>query len=94
MAVAVDQRALGHRLEREVEPAGSRLAHQEFLEHQRMHRELHRVLGLDHGRHFVAEAQDVARLQPHHRHAARDERLNGSDHALSLAPRLIDAADG
>ena len=36
VAVAVQQRALGHRLERQVEPAGFRLPRQEFLEQQRV----------------------------------------------------------
>ena len=36
MAMAVNQRAFGYRPERQLEPAGRSLAHQEFLEHQRM----------------------------------------------------------
>ncbi len=94
VTVTVDERALGQRLERQVEPAGRRLAHQKLLEHQRMHRKLLRRLRLDHRRHFVAEAEDAARLQPDHRHAALHERLDRRDHALGLAPRLIDTADG
>ena len=48
---------------------------------------------LDHRRHFVAEAEDAARLEPDQRNAARHERRDGGDHALGLAPRLIDHAD-
>ena len=58
-----------------------------------MQRELLGALGLDHRRHFVAEAEDAARLQPDHRHAARDEGRDRRDRPLGLAPRLIDVAD-
>ena len=80
-------------LERQLEPSGRRLAHQKLLEHQRVQRKLLRAFGLDHRRHLVAEAKDAARLQPDHRHAALHERRDGGDHALRLAPRLIDPAD-
>ena len=88
VAMAVHQRALRDRLERQLEPPERGLAHEKFLEHQRVHRELLRAVGLDHRGDFVAEAQDAARLEPDHVDAARDIRRDRRDHALGLAPRL------
>ena len=74
MAMAVHQRAVGDLLQRKIEPPGVRLARQEFLEGQRLLGEPLAPLALHHRRHFVAEAEQAARLQTDHRNAARDER--------------------
>src|SRR5436305_1425376 len=93
MAMAVNQRTFGYRPERQLEPAGRSLAYQEFLEHQRMQRELRRTVGLEHGRHFIAESQDAAWLQPDHRHPAREVGRKRRDHALGLTLGVIDPAN-
>ena len=63
VAMAVQQRALGDLLERQLEPPFLRFARQEFLEGQRAGGKPLRALVLDHRRHFVAEAEQAARLQ-------------------------------
>src|SRR4051794_30990867 len=93
MAMAMYERTFGYRPERQLEPAGRRLAHQEFFEHQRMQRKLRCAVGLEHGRHFIAESQDAARLEPDHRHAARQVWRKRRDHALSFTLGLIDATN-
>src|SRR5262249_56905938 len=63
MAVAVQQRALGHGLKRELERALLRLARQELLEQKRMGGQAAPVLALHERRDLVAETQHAARLE-------------------------------
>src|SRR4051812_11072576 len=82
VAVSMNQRTLRDRLERQIKSPSGGLAHQEFLEHQRVQRELRCTFALDHRGHFVAEAENAARLKTDHRYAASYERLNRRDDAL------------
>jgi hypothetical protein len=69
------------------------LAHQELLEGQG---ELpHRPGGVasDQARELVPEPENAARLEPHHRHAARDIGRERIERALHLLLRLGDRAD-
>ena len=92
MAMAVHERARHHRLERQLQLQLELVARQEFLEGQGMRGEPPRALALDQGRDLVAEAEDAARLEPDHRHAAADEGLDRRDDPLGLLPRLVDEA--
>ena len=74
MAMAVDQRARCNGLERQPQPAGIGLAHEKFLEQQRMCGELVRLCGFDDRWNFIAEAEQAAWLKPYNRNAAIDER--------------------
>src|SRR6516162_11355044 len=93
MAVAMQQRLLGHRRERELERAGLRLARQEFLEQQRVRGQATRILTLDERRDFVAEAEHAARLETDERSRALEEGGERGHAALRLAPRLVDEPD-
>ena len=93
VAMAVHQRALRERLERQVEPAGRRLAHQKFLEHQRVHRELRRASDLI----IAGSSSRKPRMQLGSSPTTGTPRAtNGAtrrDHPLGLALCLIDTAD-
>src|SRR5262245_62666659 len=91
--MAVQQRALRHRLERHLKLALLRLPRQEFLEQQGVRRQEARILALDQRRDLVAEAEHAARLEADDRNSARQQRGEGGDAALGLAPRLIDEPD-
>ena len=93
VAMAVQERALGHRLERQVERARRRFARQEFLEQQRVGRQRARVVAPDQRGQLVAETENAARLEPDDRHAAREQRRQRRDAAFRLAARLLDQTD-
>ena len=70
------------------------LARQKLLEQQRLRGEPARLVAFDQRRNFVAEAEDAARLQPDHRHAALDVWRKRRERAFGFAPGLVDLADG
>ena len=80
----------GKRAERQIEAALLLLAREEFLQQHRIVRQRIDRLALHQRRQFVAEAEQAARLQPDHRHAARDVRRERVERALHLASRLVD----
>ena len=85
MAVAVHQRFRRHGAERQLQAAGLRLAHQKFLEQQRMRADALGVVVRAQRKQFVAQRQQAARLQPDDRHAARGERRVGRDQPVQFA---------
>jgi len=94
VAVAVQQGAPSHRLERQLQRARVRLARQKFLEQQRVRRQRPCTFALHKRRNLVAEAQQAARLEPDHRNAAIKIRTQRSDRSFGLATRLIDESHG
>ena len=91
--MAVHQGAAFRGFQRQAQASGRVLAHQELLEGQR---ELRHGLGgiaSDQARDLVAEPENAARLEPHHRHAARDIGRERIQRALHLLLRLGDRAD-
>src|SRR5262245_26659268 len=92
--MAVQQRAFGHRLERQPQPALLGLARDELLEQERVLGQWTHILALEQGRQLVAETENAARLESHDRNSAPDQRCERGDAALGLAAGLIDEAHG
>ena len=82
----------GDSAERQLQAAGLGLAHQKFLEQQRMRADALGVVVGAQREQFVAQRQQAARLQPDDRHAARGERRVGRDQPVQFGARLIDQA--
>src|SRR5262249_26881944 len=91
--MAVQQRAGGNRRERQIEAARLGLAGEEFLERQGVRGETPGTLILHDRRDLVAEAEDAARFEAHHRHAARDEWIECRERTLDFFARLVHLAD-
>src|SRR6478736_2051971 len=68
-------------------------ARQKFLEQQCVCGEPPRLVAVDQRGQLVAEAEHAARLQPHDRQSARDQRRKRGDATLRLAARLVDEPD-
>src|SRR5262245_22060556 len=90
MAVPVQQRMLADRRKRQ---SASKLASNEFFEHQCVLGKHSRTIALDQCRHLIAEADQTAWFEPDHRKAACHEWREGFDAALGFTPRLLDLAD-
>src|SRR5262249_28122843 len=93
VAVAVQQRALRHRLERQRERALPRLARQEFLEQEAVGGEAARVLAPHQRRDLVAEAEQAAPLEADDRDAPLHQGRRRGDATLGLLARLLDQPD-
>ena len=88
--MAVQQRFAGDRAERQLQTSGFGLAHQEFLEQQRVRADTFRgVIGTQR-KQLVAQGQQTARLQPDDRHAARGKRRVGRDQPVEFGARVVD----
>ena len=91
--MAVQQRARGDRRARRIEPPLRGRAGDEFLEGQRMGGERPRRRAAQERRDLVAKAEQAARLEPHHIHAAPHIGGKRRDRALGLRPRFLDQPD-
>ena len=80
----------GDRTERQPQPAGLGLAHQKFLEQQRVRADVFRGSIGTQREQLVAQGQQTARLQPDDGHAARRERRIGRNQPIELRTRLVD----